>query len=95
MEICHGEREQAKDLGCGACGGSRRALESCGYLGNAPEGGKRISHVNTCRLGILGKGHSKCKGPEVGTRLFEGSKRGREEVREVQGTRLADQARDL
>lgn len=88
-------KRTSKGFGMWCVWGVKEGLRELWIFGQRPEGGKRISHVNTCRLGILGKGHSKCKGPEVGTRLFEGSKRGREEVREVQGTRLADQARDL
>lgn len=40
-------------------------------FGQSSVGSKRISHVKTCRLGIAGNDHSKCKGPEVGTCVSE------------------------
>ena len=72
----------------------KEGLREMLIFGQSPERGERLSNVN-CRSRIPGKGHSKCKGPAVGTCLFEGSKRAKEKVREVRGTSLVDQAQDL
>lgn len=47
-------------------------------FGQSSEGGTRISHVNTWRKRVPGRGHSKGKGPEVGTWLFEEQQEGSE-----------------
>lgn len=74
----------------------KEGLRETLVFGQSPERAKkRMSHVNTCRLRIPGKGHSRCKGPEVGTCLREGSRRATEKVRQVWGTGLVAHTWDL
>lgn len=47
----------------------KEGLREMLIFGQSPERGERLSNVN-CRSRIPGKGHSKCKGPAVGTCLF-------------------------